>query len=365
MNASHKKRVSAYTELSTRLSEVPSSEMIRLLKKSKIRAGWGTNHVLKVGGQKIFAKKIPLTELEFQHAFETRNLFKLPLFYNYGVGSAGFGAFRELIGQIKATNWVLKGDHLGFPLMYHYRILPRTEPSSPPDKVWLKKYAEFWNGSEEVAKFIRARSQSKYEIVLFLEYFPMTLDSWVKKNSTHINKPLKDIFKTLSFLQKNKIIHFDAHKNNIMTDGKNFYLSDFGLCLDQKFSLSKSEQKFFKDNSYHDFCYFIGNIGFLLEHKFWALNKSKKKILFEYFGIDETQSWFDRHEALLMNLDFIERLKIFQVHKNYFEFLRNYREVILESLKFFYQLQSNPKKNAKFDNAKFKKLIGKIRDSKP
>ena len=56
--------------------------------------------------------------------FSTKNLYDLPTYYQYGVGSAGFGVFRELVANIKTTNWVLQGAIANFPLLYHARIIP-------------------------------------------------------------------------------------------------------------------------------------------------------------------------------------------------------------------------------------------------
>src|SRR3712207_3285725 len=66
--------------------------------------GWGRNQVIEVDGEKVFVKRIPLTDREHENPFSTRNLYSLPTFYNYGVGSAGFGAFRELLAHVKTTN---------------------------------------------------------------------------------------------------------------------------------------------------------------------------------------------------------------------------------------------------------------------
>ncbi len=85
---------------------------------------------------------MPLTDLEQlpQHFISTANLFNLPLGYQYGVGSAGFGAWRELATHIMTINWVITGECANFPTMYHWRILP----SSPVDiniNYWGKGFA--------------------------------------------------------------------------------------------------------------------------------------------------------------------------------------------------------------------------------
>ena len=76
---------------------------------------WSWCRTLRIGPHTVFAKAAPLTDLECEHAYSTRNLFRIPNYY--GIGSAGFGAFRELAARVKTTDWVCGGDFAGFPLM--------------------------------------------------------------------------------------------------------------------------------------------------------------------------------------------------------------------------------------------------------
>ncbi|MBA9048560.1 hypothetical protein BJ996_005291 [Streptomyces phaeogriseichromatogenes] len=91
--------------------------------------------LLEVDGKPVFVKRVPLTELERrpEHVRSTANLFGLPTFCQYGIGGPGFGAWRELAVQIMTTNWVLGGRFRGFPLMYHWRVLPDTAPTPAPE----------------------------------------------------------------------------------------------------------------------------------------------------------------------------------------------------------------------------------------
>ena len=57
----------------------------------------------------MFVKRVPVTDLEYENMFSTRNLYDIPTYYNYGFGSAGFGVYRELVTHVKASNWVLAG----------------------------------------------------------------------------------------------------------------------------------------------------------------------------------------------------------------------------------------------------------------
>src|SRR4051794_41135921 len=67
---------------------------------------------LEIDGAAVFAKMVPLSDLERlpENARSTANLFGLPLHCQYGLGGCpGFGAWRELEGSLAATRWVRSG----------------------------------------------------------------------------------------------------------------------------------------------------------------------------------------------------------------------------------------------------------------
>lgn len=74
----------------------------------------------------------PLTDEERERPGDTSNIFRLPDFYHFGVGSAGFGAYRELAGHLKATAWILDEAMESFPLLYYCRVVPLLELSPAP-----------------------------------------------------------------------------------------------------------------------------------------------------------------------------------------------------------------------------------------
>src|SRR5437870_13404953 len=98
-----------YFKLSSEIAQIDNSQLSSLFGDSASGAGWGRNHTLDIGRSKVFVKRIPVTDLEYENLFSTRNLYDLPADYNYGVGSAGLGVFRELVTHLKTTNWVLAG----------------------------------------------------------------------------------------------------------------------------------------------------------------------------------------------------------------------------------------------------------------
>ncbi len=235
-------RVDSYAEVSARLSLLGDGELSRLLNAGD-PAGHGIGGrktILEVGGTPMFVKRVPVTDLELRPAnlYSTANLFGLPLFYQYGVGSAGFGVWRELAAHIMATKWVLKGSYPGFPLMYHWRIQPDSVPAGFLDGFGgVDRAVEYWEGSMPIRKRLEAISTSSHSLILFLEYLPHTLGAWLSAHPGPSIYPWMNdaLMGGVSFMSSHGLIHFDAHFDNILTDGELVYFADFGLALSKGF----------------------------------------------------------------------------------------------------------------------------------
>ncbi|MCW3054678.1 MAG: hypothetical protein JWN14_3848, partial [Chthonomonadales bacterium] len=113
-----------YFQLNPQIAQMDNERLRSLVGPSESRGGWGANKTVDLGSVKVFVKRVPVTDTEYDHLLSTGNLYQLPTYYNYGIGSAGLGVFRELVAHIKTTNWVLDGQIETFPLMLHHRILP-------------------------------------------------------------------------------------------------------------------------------------------------------------------------------------------------------------------------------------------------
>ena len=174
-------RIDTYCKLNTQLSYFNNEQLSSFFEGERDKRRWTENHAIKLGKSKVFVKRIPLTELEYTHTFSTKNLYNLPTYYNYGVDSAGLGTFRELLMHIQTTNWVLQGVIENFPLMYHYRILRRSEKKANLDLEWYDRYVKCWNSDENIGRYVVERANAKYEVALFLEYIPYTFSKWLKK----------------------------------------------------------------------------------------------------------------------------------------------------------------------------------------
>jgi len=357
MRKKSEERKKLYYSLNSKLVEYSSQQLMKLVSDGQISEGWGENSTIKISGHKIFVKSVPLTQKEFDHSFNTKNLYRLPLFYNYGVGSAGFGAFRELSCHIKTTNWVLSDEHHNFPLLYHYLIIPNLNNKKSLKPVDPKEYIKSWNGSKNIERYITERKKSQYQIVLFLEHIPFTLSSWMRKKSGHINQFSKKIYKTLDFLNKQKIIHFDAHWDNLLTDGHEVYLTDFGLCLNYSHCSTQKEKTFFKEHQYYDHAEYIGCMSMLIEEQYRGMTLKNKKILAKKFDIQINTSPIDRINLIIKNLDSIVAHNHMSFEKSYLAFIQKHKKTIISSNTFFKNIGLKKKSTKLYSAKKIRKSL--------
>ncbi|MFG1811651.1 protein kinase family protein [Streptomyces sp. NPDC049040] len=227
----------------------------------------GRSALLEVEGRPVFVKRVPLTEPELspENLRSTANLFGLPTYCQYGVGGVGFGAWRELAVHTMTTGWVLGGHYPGFPLMYHWRVLPDTAVL-PDELADVDRVVAYWGGSPEVRRRVEALRRAPASLVLFLEYIPRTLHEWLPER-LRAGEEAADLACALvdgeleagtSFMNARGLLHFDAHFRNILTDGRRLYFTDFGLAISSRFDLSPSEADFFALHATYDRAYTVG-----------------------------------------------------------------------------------------------------------
>jgi hypothetical protein len=259
-------RLAAYSAVSTSLALRSDHRLGELVDAAApLGSGiGGRSALLEVDGKPVFVKRVPLTDMERlpEHARSTANLFGLPTFCQYGVGGPGFGAWRELAVHTMTTNWVLGGQYQGFPLMYHWRVLPDTA-ALPQELADVERAVAYWGGRPEVRRRIEALQQSSASLALFLEYIPQTLHEWfteqVQAGEESADRACSLVEGELeagtSFMNARGLLHFDAHFQNILTDGRRLYFADYGLALSSQFDLSPSETSFFELHRTYDRCY--------------------------------------------------------------------------------------------------------------
>ncbi|MBE8518490.1 hypothetical protein ILP97_13405 [Amycolatopsis sp. H6(2020)] len=204
----------------------------------------GSSWLLRVAGEPVFVKRVPLTGVELANPHSTADLYGLPPWSHYGVGSAGGGAWRELEAHLMTTAWVLGGECANFPLLHHWRI----RPGLPRPHAGIEADVAFWHGDAGVRRRLEALAGATTDLVLFLEYLPHSLAEWPGDDL-----PLEEDLRHITeFLATRGVQHFDAHFANIVTDGERLYLTDFGLTVAAGFDLSDAEAEFLAEHDGHD-----------------------------------------------------------------------------------------------------------------
>jgi hypothetical protein len=70
-----------YFNLSSQIAQLDNAQLHSLFEDSESStssSGWGINYTLVLGQSKVFAKRIPVTNIEYDNLFSTRNLYDLP-----------------------------------------------------------------------------------------------------------------------------------------------------------------------------------------------------------------------------------------------------------------------------------------------
>ncbi len=349
-----------YFKLSSQIAQLDNAQLCSLFDHSasnQSSTGWGMNHAIVLGQSKVFVKRVPITNIEFDNLFSTRNFYDLPTYCNYGFGSTGFGVFRELVTHIKTTNWVLEGAIATFPLMYHYRIIPLYGLHEDVDRERLKAYVEYWGNSENVGKYVLDRANANYELVLFLEYIPHVLETWLWENPNKLQQTLDDVRSTIDFLRTKGIIHFDPHFRNILTDGEQTYLTDFGLALDKSFALTKDEESFFEQNKFYDYGEVLRNLRHLIRPPYDSCSENDKRRIMEKYGIKESLQPHEVGSILLDNIEQIQANGDLKLDEFYVANIIKYRSIIALMHSFFADMWVNNHKDTKFPHAKLQLLL--------
>ena len=262
-------RLAAHSAVSTSLALRSDRAPYELLETAEPMGSGigGKSALLKVAGTPVFVKRVPLTDLEQQpdHVRSTANLFDLPAFCHFGVGtigSPGFGVWRELAVHTMTTSWVLAAEHDGFPLMYHWRVLPDSIPL-PEELADVERAVAYWDGRPQVRHRIEGLQQASASIALFLEYIPQNLHQWlssqVEAGDDATDRACAMVERGLEagigFMNARGLLHFDAHFENILTDGQRLYFADYGLAISSHFELSPAEIDFFDGHQDYDRLY--------------------------------------------------------------------------------------------------------------
>lgn len=261
------RRLAAHEAVSTVLSRTSDGALRELVDAATpIGSGIGGATLrLDVEGTPVFVKRVRLTDLERrpEHVGSTANLFDLPEFCHFGVGTIGgpgFGAWRELAAHAMTTGWVLAGEHEGFPLMYHWRVLPDGGHPLPEELADVERAVAYWGGGPQIRGRIEAVQRSSASIVLFLEYIPQTLHDWLDEQVRTGDEAAEractmvddELAAGVAFMNARGLLHLDAHFQNILTDGERLYFADYGLAISSAFELTPAEAAFLAEHEGYD-----------------------------------------------------------------------------------------------------------------
>jgi hypothetical protein len=264
-------RLDRYATVATALAPLSDRRLAELVAQAPVLGSGigGTSQLLQVEGVPAFVKRAPLTAIERRpdNIMSTANLFGLPVSCQYGVGSPGFGVWRELAANTMTTSWVLAGRSESFPLMYHWRVLdiPAFGAGLVDELADIDGLVEYWHGSLAVRRRTEAMVASSASVTLFLEYLPWALPEWLTAQFTMGNGAAdaalamveRSLRRDIAFMNEAGLFHFDAHFGNIMTDGRHLYFGDLGLATSPLFELSPEESAFLALNQSHDPCHTI------------------------------------------------------------------------------------------------------------
>jgi hypothetical protein len=229
----------------------------------------GTSMLLHAEDTPVFVKQVPLTDLErrAENLMSTANLFGLPMCCQYGVGSPGFGVWREVAAHAMTTSWVLAARSESFPLLYHWRVLDGPMSAAPlaAELADVERTVAYWHGSAAVRERIEAIAASSATVTLFLEYLPFAMTDWLEGQvaggedaaEAGIAMVEQRLRSDVAFMNAAGLFHFDAHFGNIRTDGQRLYFVDFGLATSPRFELSAAESSFLHANRAHDACHTV------------------------------------------------------------------------------------------------------------
>ena len=353
-----------HAAMSSRLAFLNGAELGKLIRPIlPPQRGWGSSGVVKLGTANVFVKRIPMTQVEVENAYSTKNHYRLPPYYSYGIGSAGLGVWREIVAVIKTSNWVLDGSCPNFPLLYHHRVLKLRGRRAQPDSAQHAAYIEYWNNNRQIGQFIEDRANASHEAVLFLEFIPYTLRRWLTRKLSRTGRVFEQMAGVTEFMRSKGMVHFDCHHWNVVTDGDNCYLTDFGLTMDKGFELSSSERKFCARNTFYDRGTFVSRACEYLTEKYLACSDRKRARILEHLSALEPVSGLALDMLLLENVENLTDSGLLRLHPDYVEQIVKFRDVGMMMSEFYRSMTTSSHKTTRMDNDRLGTLL-RLEDQK-
>jgi len=261
----HSERTARFAQISSALALKSDQQLTRLVDAAEQLASGigGTTLAIELDGQRVFAKRLRLTDLErrAENRRSTENIFQLPTFCQRNVGSVGFGVWRELAANAMTTGWVLSQQLESFPLMYHWRVLEGAAAAGaaplPNELADVEGMVSYWGGSESMGVRLRALADATASVTIFLEYLPWNLSAWLAQQLAAGAAAMESacamvergLTVDIPLMNSLGLVHGDAHFDNILTDGRRLYFADLGLATSERFTLSMDELSYLHHNA--------------------------------------------------------------------------------------------------------------------
>ncbi|MER8187528.1 protein kinase family protein [Kitasatospora sp. NPDC094015] len=254
-------RLAAYDTLAAALSRPDGRGLEKLLAGAAAVGTGGRAARLEVAGLPVLARRVPLTDRELLagNVLSTADLFGLPAACHHGVDSPGTGAWRTLAAHSAATDLVLMGQAQGFPLLYHWRVLPDPDAAALLDQAEAERMIDRWDGAPGVRARVEELGRASHSVLLFLEHVPFSLAQWLSARTAEggagaeaaWSAARQGVEHAAAFLRARGTVRFDLDPDRLRTDGRRLYLAGPGPVLDQRFELSAEEAGFLSEQLDH------------------------------------------------------------------------------------------------------------------
>lgn len=265
LSMTHLDRLVRHADLSAALALMSDQQLAQRVDGAEQLASGigGSTLTFTLDGHPVFAKRVRLTDLELSpaHRMSTANLFGLPTYCQRNVGSAGFGAWRELAANVMTTGWVLAQKLESFPLMYHWRVLegPSSPGAAPRSVEWtdVEQMTRYWGDADAMRVRLAALAKAKFSLMIFMEHVPWTLNAWLERQfgaspaamAHALDLVERGLTADVPLMNSLGLLHGDAHFGNILTDGQRLYFADLGLATSDRFALSTDERHYLHRNA--------------------------------------------------------------------------------------------------------------------
>lgn len=230
-----------------------------------VRQGIGsTSGAVTVDGEQVFVKVMPLSDVEQAAPGSTANLFGMPPWCQWGVQSAGFGVWRDLAAHELVSALVRDGVSTSFPLLLGSATIARQpQPVTVADEQRWVGEVDFHHGAPEVRERLAALHTASASKVFFLEHHEVTVLDWLRgaEPGARAVAMLADRLPlAVEAMHEAGVWHYDLHLNNVMTDGLDVFITDYGLATGPAFELDAAESRFVRETRDYDHAYLLSEV---------------------------------------------------------------------------------------------------------